>query len=193
MYKMECYFLDEPYHGKVSEENGKLCVYLRKKAPEKSDWHEICNFSMSVAYHAMNDIEGRSRCFIFRCVVKKDSDGGENEPFYVPLARDDCEKFSDLHAIFKEKKVGHNACLLYDMGNKSNRFSAWCRKLMDVYEKAEAQKKGALVVERTGMTFTKFELISICFIMHMELFLGLSNINGFLSGMLVSICPKNST
>jgi hypothetical protein len=139
--------LDEPFNGQVKEEDGKLVVYFRRKGTEPGDWHELANFSTSVAFHAMNEIEGRSKCLIFRCVVK--ADGEADKTFFVPLARDDCDTFSSMYAVFKARKKGYNAMVDANNPKKQSIFRAHIIKMMNEYESGgAAQKKGALVAEK---------------------------------------------
>jgi hypothetical protein len=144
------FFLDEPANGRMAERGGMLKVFVKgRKKDEPGRWESMCEFSMTVVSHAMNKIQGRSRCFIFRCVV---SNGDENETFYVPLARDDCDEFPHLFAVFKARKKGCGAFIHKDNCSKNSRLINWCRSLMTEYETgAVARKKGSLVADKKGL------------------------------------------
>jgi hypothetical protein len=103
----------------MAERGGMLKVFVKgRKKDEPGRWDLLCEFSMTVVSHAMNKIKGRSRCFIFRCVV---STGNESETFYVPLARDDCDEFTHLFDVFKARKKGCGAFIHKDNCNKNSR------------------------------------------------------------------------
>jgi hypothetical protein len=134
----------------MAERGGMLKVFVKgRKKDEPGRWDLLCEFSMTVVSHAMNKIKGRSRCFIFRCVV---STGNESETFYVPLARDDCDEFTHLFDVFKARKKGCGAFIHKDNCNKNSRPINWCRSLMTEYETgAAARKKGAVVADKRGL------------------------------------------
>jgi hypothetical protein len=138
------------HHGLVDNFEGKLSVYLWPKAAEKGDWQMICNFSMKIEHHAMNEIEGQSRCYIVRCTLG-DKENGTIRSFHVPVTQDDCDDEDKLYKVFKDRKKGHSGVIIKGVAKKNERLTKWCLQLIAKYEKGQSSpKKGSLVASKVG-------------------------------------------
>lgn len=109
----------------------------------------IANFSMEVEHHSLNEIPGRSKCYVLKCTVAEEKNE-DKRIFFVPLFRGDCGKFKKLNDVFEKRKGEYNVVIIEDMARKHDRMTDYVLKLISMYEKKVTDQQGAIVVDRVG-------------------------------------------
>lgn len=127
-----------------------LKLYQYDKSTKTGEWVLVANFKLEVRYHSINQLAGRSVCFVLKGTISDEPDPSK-KTFLVPVSKGDCDTFPKLYKILDKSKKIYGATIECDTAGNKSRFTRYVRGLIEKYEKLPAaQKSGAIVANKIG-------------------------------------------
>ena len=124
-----------------------LQIFLRKKQHDTTGhWVTFSNFTISVNYHSVNDLERLGKLYVLTCCVK----GTKSQTtFDVFLTKSDCGKQSLLMKKFSDAMKNYDGFLNVDC-KEANLKSFVYQKICEYDALPDKSKQEAVVIDRLG-------------------------------------------